>query len=308
LETANTNVDINNTNWDDLRIFLAVARTGNLDTAADLLHQDPTTIGRRLRRLEQSLATGLFDRSRRGHRLTTAGEWLLNQAELIEHTLYAVQAEIGGEADRVQGTVRMSVTEGFGNALVAPGLKQLAAAFPLLTIELVATSGLLNVSKREADMAVLLSRPTTGRLKISKLTDYTLQLYASAEYLAALPAPQDISDLHNHTLIGYVDDLIYSPKLRYYNDLDPTLAPKLCSSSLLAQAQMARADCGIAMLPGFLASGDKHLQLVLGDKVAITRSFWLAVHEDVADHARIRAVTRFLKQLVQDNAERLQPA
>ena len=298
-------MDLNNTNWDDLRVFLAVARQGNLDAAADTLEQDPTTVGRRLRRLEQTLGTGLFDRSRRGHRLTTAGEWLLKQVEQIEHTMYAVQAEIAGEVSRVQGTVRLSVTEGFGNALIAPGLRQLSQTYPSLVLELVATSGLLNVSKREADLAVLLSRPTTGRLKISKLTDYSLQLYASPGYLSQAEVPQTIPDLHAHTLIGYVDDLIYSPKLRYYNDLDSGLVPKLCSSSLLAQAQMARAGCGVAMLPRFLAMADPGLQLVLADSVLISRSFWLAIHEDVADHARIRAVADFLKQLVQDNSARL---
>ena len=298
-------MDLNHTNWDDLRVFLAVARQGNLDAAADQLEQDPTTLGRRLRRLEQNLGTGLFDRSRRGHRLTTAGEWLLNQVEQIEHTMYAVQAEIAGEVSRVQGTVRLSVTEGFGNALIAPGLRQLSQAYPSLVLELVATSGLLNVSKREADLAVVLSRPTTGRLKVSKLTDYTLQLYASPAYLAQTKEPTRIADLQTQTLIGYVYDLIYSPKLRYYNDLDPNLAPKLCSSSLLAQAQMARAGCGIAMLPRFMATADSALQLVLADQVRITRSFWLAVHEDVVDHARIRAVTKFLKQLVEDNQARL---
>ena len=123
-------MDLNNTNWDDLRVFLAVARQGNLDAAADTLEQDPTTVGRRLRRLEQTLGTGLFDRSRRGHRLTTAGEWLLKQVEQIEHTMYAVQAEIAGEVSRVQGTVRLSVTEGFGNALIAPGLRQLSQTYP----------------------------------------------------------------------------------------------------------------------------------------------------------------------------------
>ncbi|MCB1645026.1 MAG: LysR family transcriptional regulator [Pseudomonadales bacterium] len=288
---------LENTNWDDLRVFLAVARSGNLDAASDQLSLDPTTLGRRLRRLEQALGTALFERSRRGHRLTNAGEWMVRQVENIEHTMYQVEGEIAGEADRLQGTVRLSVTEGFGNAIIAPALAGLAAQYPELNIELIATSGLLNVSKREADLAVVLSRPTTGRLKVSKLTDYELKLYASKAYLKRASPISTIADLHNHTLIGYVDDLIYSPKLRYYAEIDPNLAPTLCSSSLLAQARMVSAGAGIAMLPRFLADSDKDLKLVLPDTVSVTRSFWLAVHEDVADFARIRVVVEFLREL-----------
>ena len=111
---------------------------------------------------------------------------------------------ISGEVQRITGTVRLSVTEAFGNVVIAPALVHLLKEFPALKVELVATSGFLSVNKREADMAVMLSRPTTGRLKVSKLTDYNLKLYASAEYLQNHAAVNTIADLHRQTLIGYV--------------------------------------------------------------------------------------------------------
>lgn len=295
---VNTDSIQDSVNWDDLRIFLTVARRNNLDAAAAYLRLDPTTLGRRIRRLEAAIGARLFERSRKGHVTTTTGEWLLNQVEEIEQVVSRVGEAISGEVQGITGTVRLSVTEAFGNVVIAPALVNLLAEFPALKLELVATSGFLSVNKREADMAVMLSRPTRGRLKVSKLTDYTLKLYANPEYLKNHAAVNNISDLHQQTLIGYVDDLIYSPRLRYYDEVDAGLVPGLTSSSLLAQKQLACTGCGIAMLPRFVAEQEPDLQLVLADEVTVTRSFWLAVHEDIADHARIRAVINFLTELV----------
>ena len=285
-------------NWDDLRVFLAVARHNSLESASIGLQQDPTTLGRRVRRLEKQYGATLLERSRKGYGLTPAGEVLLNQAEQIEFLVSGVRTNIGGEAQQMMGTVRLSVTEAFGNVIIAPALGELVAQHPGLNIELIATSGFLSVSKREADMAVLLSRPTRGRLKVKKLTDYALQLYATPQYLKQHGTPTSTDDMAQHTLIGYVDDLIYSPSLRYYDEIGTGLTPTLTSSSLLAQKQFACSHCGIAMLPRFVAEREPSLTTVLAEQVCIYRTFWLAVHEDIADHARIRAVTEFLDNLV----------
>jgi DNA-binding transcriptional LysR family regulator len=288
----------NKDNWDDLRVFLIVARHASLDAAAVGLKQDATTLGRRVRRLEKQFGATLLERSRKGHALTAEGEVLFAQAEQMEHLVAEVQQSIGGEIQQVTGTVRLSVTEAFGNVVIAPALGNFFKNHPGLNIELVATSGFLSVSKREADMAVLLSRPTRGRLKVQKLSDYQLQLYATPDYLNEYGTPNSVEEIQHHTLIGYVDDLIYSPSLRYYDEIGSGLSPTLTSSSLLAQKQLACSNCGIAMLPRFVAEPEPTLVTVLPDEVCITRTFWLAVHEDIVEHARIRAVMDFLLKLV----------
>lgn len=298
-------METDQTNWDDLRIFVSVARHSSLDAAAAGLKQDPTTLGRRVRRLENQLGVSLLERSRKGHVLTPDGEKLYNQVEQVEFMVADVQKTIGGGAQQTMGTVRISVTEAFGNVVIAPALNNLLRKHPGLNIELVANSGFLSVSKREADMAVLLSRPTRGRLKTRKLSDYALQLYATPEYLKQHGTPQTTEEIQHHTLIGYVDDLIYSPSLRYYDDVGPGLTPTLTSSSLLAQKQLACSHCGIAMLPRFVGEREPGLSLVLADEVCIHRTFWLAVHEDIADHARIRAVSDFLIELARAQASKL---
>ena len=154
-------------------------------------------------------------------------------------------------------------------------------------------------------MSIMLTRPKTGRVKVRKLSDYVLQMYAHPAYLARTQPVEQVSDLAEHDLIGYVDDLIYSSQLRYHEDIAPGLTPRFCSPSIVAQWQMAREGAGLAVLPHFIAAGDSSLVHVLPDQVRIERAFWLAVHEDVHGTTRVRAVSNFLDDLFVTSAERL---
>ena len=159
-------------------------------------------------------------------------------------------------------------------------------------------SGFANVSRREADMSIMLARPTSGRLKLRKLTDYVLRLYSTEKYLADKAPITRVEDLSEHVLIGYMDEMIYSPQLRYYDEISPGLVPFLSSPSIIAQQEMTRSGAGVAILPQFLANRYQELVPVLPDHVEVTRSFWLVVHEDVAEISRIRAVSDFLTKLM----------
>jgi DNA-binding transcriptional LysR family regulator len=286
--------------WDDLRIFLAASRAETLSGAAQRLLLDAATVGRRLSRLEAALKTTLFTRSPGGLKLTAAGLRLLDAATAAEAALEAAgratEGDVGG------GTVRLSVTEGFGTAIVAPALPALRAARPGLRIELAAQTELLSPSKREADVAVTLSAPSSKRLLVEPLTEYRLGLYASGAYLEKAGAPENIADLRRHEIVGYVDDLLHAPELRYLDEVLPELRPTLSSSSIRAQRQMLLAAGGIGVLPFFLATG---LTRVLADEVQLTRRFWLSTHRDVADTARVRVVRDWLKKEVKRNFKRL---
>lgn len=284
-------------NWDDLKLLLEISRHAKLSDAAARTGLDATTVGRRLRRLEADLGLSLFERTRRGHILTLAGEAIVAKAEAIEQSALEIsaQADIGGT--EASGRVRLGVTEGLGNALIAPALAGFHERYPSIALDLIAMSGFASVPKREADMAVMLARPTSGRLKVRKLSDYALHLFASRDYLSRWGAPQSPAALSRHTLIGYVDDLIYSPQLRYHAEIAPNLTLQFCSPSIIAQLQMARAGLGIAVLPNFMAARDESLQPVLKDEVRVERSFWLTTHEDLAPLARIRALSDFLAEL-----------
>ncbi len=292
--------------WNDLQDFLAIARAGQLARAAALAGVDATTMGRRLRRLEMRLGQTLFEQTREGQVLTETGEALLAQVEGMEAAAGRI-AEGVRPASGLSGTVRISLSEGFGTWIVARQIHRFVAAHPGLTLDLVASSGFLSPSKREADIAVVLSRPRAGPVIASKLSDYELQLYATPAYLAATGTPTQAAELaHGHRLIGYIPDLLYAPELRYLDELHPGLAATVRSSSINAQHRLIAAGTGIGVLPCFIGNTDPTLVPVLPAR-RIRRSFWLVTHKDTHQLARVRACRDWLLETVQRNREILLP-
>ncbi|MGB3627766.1 MAG: LysR family transcriptional regulator [Henriciella sp.] len=284
-------------NWDDLKLFLDVSRRPKLEEAAAQTHLDATTISRRIKRLEHELGVTLFERTRRGHVLTVAGEKLVARVEAMESASLDILAERTSE-QRAEGRIRLGVTEGLGSALIAPALGDFKQRHPKIDIDLIALSGFVSVPKRQADMSILLARPSSGRLKVRKLSDYSLHLYGTAAYLDTQPDIRSRDDLQHHTLVGYVDDLIYSAQLHYFDELLPGLSPNLCSPSIIAQFEMVSAGAGVGILPAFMAKRNPDLVQLLPSDINVQRAFWLAIHEDVAGLTRNRLLSDFLVRLL----------
>lgn len=293
-------------NWNDLQDFLAIARAGQLSRAAAQLGVDATTMGRRLRRLETRLGTTLFEQTRQGQVLTEAGERMLEEVEAMEQSARRISenTESGAGAG---GLLRVSLSEGFGTWLVAARLGSFTRQHPRLMIDLVASSGFLSPSKREADLAVTLSRPRAGPVIAGKLSDYALRLYASTEYLEQHGVPQKPTDLADgHPLVGYIPDLLYAPELRYLAEIEQNLSATVRSSSINAQHSIIAAGAGIGVLPCFIGDSDKRLVPVLPER-RITRTFWLVTHKDTHNLARVRAFKDWLMALVAQERGRLLP-
>lgn len=280
--------------WSDLPIFLAIARTAQLAKAAQALEIDATTAGRRLRRLEKAVGERLFEQGPDGQSLTAAGERLLTHAREMERAAAAIGRRMPGGP--VQGTVRVSVSEGFGTWFVSRYLGGLADAHPGLSVDLIATSGFLSPSRRETDVAVLLARPRRGPLITRKLADYSLRLYASRDYLAANAPLASPGDLGQHRLIGYVPDILYAPELRYLDEIPGAHEPQLRSSSINAQFRMATYGAGVAVLPCFIGDSSSALQRVLPD-IVLRRSFWLVTHEETRHFTQVAAFVDWLTAL-----------
>jgi DNA-binding transcriptional LysR family regulator len=276
-------------NWDDLRVFLAVARGGLVSRAAAELGLDPTTVSRRIQRLESSVGQTLLVRQRSGPRLTEAGRRLLADAESVERTA----ASLAMPAEAPCAILRVSVTEGFGTWFIAHHLGAFARDTPHVQVDLVATSGFLSPSKRETDVAILLARPRRGPLVTRKLSDYALGLYASAAYLEGAKIGC-AGDLRGHPLVGYIPGSLYAPELDYLGEVAPGLEPTLRSSSINAQYRMIASGAGVGVLPRFIGDADAALAPVLPE-VEIRRSFWLSTHRDTR---RLDHVDRFVTWLV----------
>ncbi len=174
--------------WDDMRIFLSVARTESLSAAAKALRLDPATVGRRIARLEARHGRGSFREVPARIRATAAGERLCTHAEAAEQAMSGAAirgAGRGRNPDRHHPPWR---TGWLCDLPFAPCHPRNHGRQPGLTVQIIALPRVFNLSKREADMAISVSRPRTGRLKIQKISDYSLHLAASRDYLRRAPS------------------------------------------------------------------------------------------------------------------------
>lgn len=286
-------------NWDDLRLFLAVAREGRLLAAARRLALDHSTVGRRISALESDMGQRLFDRSTRGMIQTEAGSRLLAYAERIEAELLGAQAALGGGEDAVVGSVRLATPEAFGTYLVAPNVAMLRARHPGVQLELAPENRTVSLSKREADIAITLHRPKRGRMVARKLIDYRLGIYASRAYLDTHAPVQQAQDLRDHAWVWYIDELIDLPELRYIDQIKGDARSVFRSSSIVAQQAAVAGGVGLGVLHDFAARQDPRLVRILPEIMA-TRTYWLLLATDMQKLPRIRAVLDFLDQLVAD--------
>ncbi|MCJ1959234.1 LysR family transcriptional regulator [Novosphingobium mangrovi (ex Hu et al. 2023)] len=293
--------------WSDFQAFLAIARSGQLARAARRLGVNPTTMGRRLRRLEAALGTTLFEQTRTGQVLTEAGEALLAAVEQMDRAASGITGSGEGE-DGLTGTLRIGTPEGFATDFLSPRLAQFQSLHPGLAIDLVSAPGeALSPGRREADVAIVLARPRKGPLVAHKLADYALGLYASADYLAAHGVPRAPADLlEGHRLVGYIPDRLHAPELRYLDEIHPALKASLRAPSITAQHSLIANGAGVGVLPAFMAHADPRLVPVLSD-VRLERAFWFVTHEDIRRLPRIRAFRQWLDETVRAGEEVLMP-
>lgn len=288
-------------NWDDGRLFLAVARAGQLIGAARMLGLNQATLSRRMTALERALGTKLLVRRTTGCELTEDGRLLLQSLTRIESEFLMGESRLAGSEASLSGTIRIGAPDGFGVSFLAPLLTRLSSRHPGLVIQLVPVPRTFSLSQREADIAVIVGRPEHGRLVARKLTDYSLSLYASQAYLDDHPVLGSPAELARHRLIGYVEDLIYSPLLNYSAEFSRHWQSRLEIASVSGQLEAARAGAGIAILHDYLAAPYSDLVLVL-PQLRVERAYWIVHHESMRDNARVRACADFLAEAVRSAA------
>ena len=274
-------------NWDDIRVFLAVARAESLSGAAPGLRMDPATLGRRVARLEERLGAALFVKSPQGYALTPRGERLAEHAARAEAAL--ARAEEAGAPERgLSGQIRIGAPDGCANFVLPQVCAAIQGQNPELELQILALPRVVNLSKREADMAVTVSPPEAGRLTVQKITDYRLSLAQRAD----APPPESLSAL-KRPLVGYIPDMIFDRELDYLGALGARGVP-LASNSVSVQLQMLR-HAGIGIVHDFALPFAPELRRVLTDELSLTRSFWLVRH--AADRRSAR-LSRFAAALM----------
>ncbi len=286
--------------WNDGKLFLAVARAGQMLGAARTLAINQATLSRRVSALEAALGTKLLIRRTNGCELTDEGAAFMETLERVETEFIHARSTLQRADSTVSGTVRIGAPDGFGVAFLASRLGLLAERHPDLAIQLVPVPRSFSLSRREADIAVMVGRPEQGRLVAKKLTDYSLGLYGAKDYLAKMPVISEASELVSHRLVGYVEDLIYAPTLNYAGEFLRNWHSQLEISSAIGQLEAVKSGAGIGVLHDYLAR-DSGLVAVLPE-LSVTRSYWTVYHESLRDVARVQVVVRFLSEVVKEGS------
>ncbi len=279
--------------WDHIQTFLAVARAGQFLGAARKLKLDQTTVSRQIARLERDTGTDLVERRKDGIRLTQAGERLLAHAERMETEALRGEEDLSERSTALGGEVRIGAPDGIGNYVLAPRLAAFGARHRDLVIQLVPLPRAFSLSKREADIAVTVDRPTQGKLVAAKLADYSVSLYAARGHLDREGPIRRREDLEGRMLITYVEDLTYSASLDYAADFEEATAGRFECASVVGQVEAIRSGIGVGLVHDAVARQFPDLHCVLPEVRAV-RSYWLAAHADQRGLARVDAVWRFI--------------
>lgn len=279
--------------WDDLRIFLAVARTESLSAAGRLLKVDPATVGRRITRLEEAIGARLFVKSPQGYVLTGEGARLVPHAERAEGA-FAGAAEALRGPEGLSGQIRIGAPDGCANYLLPQVMAKICDDNPGLEVQIVALPRVFNLSKREADMAISVSAPLAGRLSVQKITDYRLHLAAAKNYLARTGPIRSREDLKGRRIIGYIPDMIFDKELDYLAEIGAEAVP-LASNSVSVQFNWVRAGAGVAIVHDFAVPTAPEVTRLLTDEISLIRSFYLIRH---LDDRRSDRLNRFAEALV----------
>jgi DNA-binding transcriptional LysR family regulator len=272
--------------WDNVRVFLAVARAGQFVAGARRLHLDHATASRRVAALEAALGAKLFERRTTGARLTSAGERFLSAAEQMESAFLHAQSDVSGLDVELSGDIRIGAPDGFSTYYLAQALGPFIARHPALRVQLLPLPRLTPLARREVDIVVGLDEPEAGRFVARRLTDYSLGLYASAGYLAEMGEPGE--DFAGHRLIGYAEEYAFSSALDYVRELFGGRPTQFECASAVTQVEAVRAGVGLAVVHDFIARRFPDLRRVRPERRA-ERAYWIVTHEDTRGLGRIRA-------------------
>lgn len=275
--------------WDDLRSFLAIARSGSLQGAARALGVNHSTVFRRLNALEARLGVRLFDRFPRGYALTAAGEHMLRSAERVEDEILGLERRLLGGDVRLAGSLRVTTTDTLVHGVLGPHLRAFQAAYPEIELELITGNAFFDLSKREADVALRPSRHPGDAMVGRRLAALAVALYAARDYLAERGRPAGAPELAGHALITGDASLAHLPATRWLERHVPAAGSVLRCNSWLSQLAAARAGLGLAALPCFLGDRAPELVRVLPPDPALAGELWLLTHSDLRRTARVRA-------------------
>lgn len=291
-----------NFNWDDTRIFLAIARAGTLSGAAEALEMGIATISRRLDRLEQSLSVPLFSRHQSGYRLTDDGEALLEQAEALEYAglAFGEKAKLQGN---VAGLVRLATSDNLATHFILPSLEGLMNNYPELRVEVLSGVQSVNLHRRDADLAIRMVKPESGNLTLKRLGTVGFGVYGAEAYLKKMSGGPAGVTLQNAHYIGWPESHQHLPAARWITRMLRGRPCRLEANTLAAQVSAVLAGLGLGVLPHFMAR--KNGLHGVNPDPGVDQPLWLVMHSDLAGSRRVRVVADHLIALFDEHKAHL---
>jgi DNA-binding transcriptional LysR family regulator len=276
--------------WDDLRYVLAVANAGSLAGAARSLGVNHTTVLRRVSAFEKRLGVRLFERLQTGYVLTAGGEELIAAAQRIDETVATLERKLAGRDLRLFGTLRVTTTDTLMASVLPEFLAQFRAMHPGIQVEIAVSNLMLNLTKRDADVAIRPARNPPDVLIGRRIAKIAFAIYGSPDYLAR---HGKTDDLGSHQWVGPDDSLAGTSVAQWMRSALPESEVTLRADSLLGLREAARAGLGLAALPCYLGDTSSDLVCVHRPIAAMETALWILTHEDLRHTARVRAFTDF---------------
>ncbi len=282
--------------WDDLKHFLAVARSGSLSDAARMLKTSASTVGRRIAALEDKLGVHLFDRKASGYALTENGAVIRRKAEEVEDAALSVERAALGRDKNAAGTVRVAASDDIAAHVIGPQLGRFRVRFPDISLEIVAQMELANLTRREADVALRGTRPARGNFVVRRAGYWPFGLYAARRYAEARGLKPGLSDLSAVEVITWTKEWAHLRGGPWFAEYARGAPVALTSDSRRVHQAACKAGLGVAILPCAVADQEPDLICLLPPKRVLSLPLWIVVHRDLIRTSRVRAVVDFLTE------------
>jgi DNA-binding transcriptional LysR family regulator len=276
--------------WNDLNLVLAICRTGTLSGAAKALGVNHSTVFRRVNAIERQLGVRLFDRQPDGYAMTEAGEAMQRTAEAIDERVHDLHRELLGRDLRLQGPLRITAPEGIAVRILTPLLSEFCAEHPRIRLSLITTSDALQLSRREADVALRVTRKPPEQLIGRRICRFRFALYAARSYLKT----HSETELEDHRWILTEESFEQLPAALWKKKHRSTAQIQFTSNSLMATIAAVRRGLGVAPLPCFVGDDERSLVRLTDPLEELTMDLWVLTHPDLRSTARVSAMTAFL--------------
>ncbi len=288
-------------NWDDLKYFLIVARTGSIRAAAIELKVNHATVSRRINSFEASLEQRLFERSHKGYQLTLLGDQIFEDACFLEERLNRVQRRVADHDNSLRGCIKVTMPDLLAHDLLMPWFAEFCDKHPHIEMEIIDSTKIFNLNNREADVAFRLCVEPPEHLIGRKLGEIHRACYISAKYQEKM---LDSDWLARQSWIGW-NDKLRKPIGKIARDY-PRLSSKHKVLSATLQASFCRCGAGVAILPCFMGDRDPHLVRIPPYTTEAKHHIWVLRHPDLRNNAKIQAFVSFMSEKVLQNRDILE--